>query len=196
MAAETATAAERTAFAVVAAQLRGYLTEVAGQRQPLTVFVSYPWGDPDTEGWVRDRLVPDLAQAGIGIVLDRTSSRVGDSLTRFVERADAADRVLVVVTPEYARKYGNQDGSVVAAEADVISRRLLGTEEQKSTVLPVLLAGTPAESLPPLMRTRIYADFREPDSYFIQLFELVLALHDLAPGIPALQELHDALARA
>ena len=196
MAAEAAAATERTAFAVVATQLRGYLTEVAGHRQPLTVFVSYPWGDQDTEGWVRDRLVPDLEQAGIEVVLDRASSRVGGSLTRFVERADAADRILVIATPEYARKYGNQDGTVVAAEADVISQRLLGTEEQKSTVLPVLLAGTPAESLPPLMRTRIHADFRDPEGYFIQLFELVLALHDLAPGIPALKELHDALARA
>jgi small GTP-binding protein len=196
MAAETAAATERTAFTVVATQLRGYLTEVAGHRQPLTVFVSYPWGDQDTEGWVRDRLVPDLEQAGIEVVLDRASSRVGGSLTRFVERADAADRILVIATPEYARKYGNQDGTVVAAEADVISQRLLGTEEQKSTVLPVLLAGTPAESLPPLMRTRIHADFREPESYFTQLFELVLALHDLAPGLPALKELHDALARA
>ena len=87
MAAEAAAAAERTAFTVVATQLRGYLTEVAGHRQPLVVFVSYAWGDPATESWVRDRLVPDLEQAGIEVVLDRTSSRVGGSLSRFVERA-------------------------------------------------------------------------------------------------------------
>jgi small GTP-binding protein len=196
MAAEAAAAAERTAFTVVATQLRGYLTEIAGHRQPLVVFVSYPWGDPATESWVRDRLVPDLEQAGIEIVLDRTSSRVGGSLTRFVERADTADRVLVIATPEYAHKYGNTAGTVLAAEADVIGRRLLGTEQQKSTVLPVLLAGTPAESLPPLMQTRICADFRDPDRYFIQLFELVLALHDLAPDISALKDLRAAMVRA
>ena len=60
-------------------------------------------------------------------------------------------------------------------------------------MLPVLLAGDPARSLPALMRTRIYADFRNPDRYFIELFDLVLALHDLSPGIPALKELREAL---
>jgi hypothetical protein len=59
----------------------------------------------------------------------------------------------------------------------------------------VLLAGDPGESLPALMRTRIYADFRDPDRYFIELFELVLALHDLAPGLPALKDLRATLLR-
>jgi len=196
MATEAAAAAERTAFTVVATQLRGYLGEVVGHRQPPVVFVSYAWGKPATESWVRDRLVPDLEQAGIEIVLDRTSSRVGGSLARFVERADAADRVLVIATPEYAHKYNNAAGHVLAAEADVINRRLLGTEEQKSTVLPVLLAGTIAESLPPLMKTRICADFRNSERYFIELFELILSLHNLAPDILALKDLRAAIVRA
>ena len=170
MAAETAAATERTTFAVVATQLRGYLTEVAGHQRSLVVFVSYPWGDRATESWVRDRLAPDLQQAGLEVVLDRATTRVGDSLARSVERVQTADRVLVIATPEYARKYDDAAGTVVAAEADVINLRLLGTEEQKSTVLPVLLAGSPAESLPTLMRTRIHADFRNPDRYFIELF--------------------------
>jgi small GTP-binding protein len=196
MAAETSAASERTAFAVVATQLRGYLTEVVGHRRPLTVFISYPWGDPDTESWVRGQLAPDLEQAGIEVVLDRTSSRVGGNIARFVERAHTADRVLVIATPQYARKYNNADGTVLAAEADVINQRLLGTEEQKSTVLPVLLAGDPAKSLPPLLQTRICADFRNPDQYFTELFELVLALHGLAPGISALRDLRAALLHA
>jgi len=45
------------------------------------------------------------------------------------------NRVLVIATPAYAEKYDNAEGAVVAAEADVINLRLLGTEEQKSTVL-------------------------------------------------------------
>jgi small GTP-binding protein len=190
---EAAAAAERTVFAVIAAQLRGYLAKVVGHRRSVIVFVSYPWGDPSTENWVRNRLAPDLEQAGIEVVLDRASTRVGDNLARFVERVQAVDRVLVIATPAYAEKYNNAAGTVVAAEADVINLRLLGTEEQKSTVLPVLLAGGPTESLPTLMQTRIYADFRNPDRYFIELFELILALHNLSPDIPALKDLHAAL---
>jgi hypothetical protein len=40
--AEAAAAAERT---VAATQLRRYLVEVAGRPGPLTVFISYPWGE-------------------------------------------------------------------------------------------------------------------------------------------------------
>ena len=48
----------------------------------------------------------------------------------------------------------------MAAEVDMISNRLLGTEEQKQTVLPVLLVGEKTSSLPPLLHGRVYADFR------------------------------------
>jgi small GTP-binding protein len=190
---ERVAATERTAFAVVATQLRGYLAEVVHRRRPVVVFVSYPWGESSSETWVRDRLVPDLEQAGIEVVLDITTSRVGDSLARFVERVQAADKVLVVATPAYAQKYINKAGSVVAAEADQINLRLLGNEAQKSTVLPVLLAGERDESVPPLMQSRIYADFRDSDRYFIALFELVLALHSLPPNVPALKDLRTEL---
>jgi len=190
---EATAAKERTAFAVVATQLRGYVAKAAGHRRSVVAFVSYAWGEPAVEGWVRDRLAPDLEQAGIEVVLDRANIRVGDNLARFVERIQAADRVLVIATPAYAQKYNNAAGAVVAAEADVINLRLLGTEEQKATVLPVLLAGDRAESLPALMQTRIYADFRDADRYFVELFELVLALHDLSPDLPALTDLHDTL---
>ena len=37
--------------------------------------------------------------------------------------------------------------------------------------------------------------FRDPDRYFTELFELVLALHGLAPGLPALKDLRAALRR-
>ncbi len=196
MAAEEAAAAERTTFAVVTTQLRSYLTEVVGYQGPLAVFVSYPWGDPATESWVRDRLAPDLRQAGFEVVLDRTSGRIGESLARFVEQAESTDRILAIATPEYLRKYNAPTGSVVASEVELINQRLMGTMQQQSTVLPVLLAGEPAESLPPLMRTRIHADFRDPDQYFIELFELVLALHGLAPDLPAFKDLRGALLRA
>ena len=190
---EATTATERTAFTVVATQLRGYLTEVIGRHRPVVVFVSYAWGDASTEDWVRDRLVPDLQQVGIEVVLDRLDSHVGDNLARFIERVLTADRILVIATPAYAEKYGNIKGTVVAAEADLINLRLMGTEEQKSTVLPVLLAGEPTESLPGLMQTRNFADFRNPDRYFVELFELVLALHDLPPAVAALRDLRAAL---
>ena len=60
----------------------------------------------------------------------------------FVERIEKSDRIVIIGTPLYRRKYENKDvstGYVVAAEVDLISNRLLGTEPQKQSVLPVLL---------------------------------------------------------
>lgn len=57
----------------------------------------------------------------------------------------------MVGTPHH-RKYENKDtssGYVVAAEVDLINNRLLGTEPQKQSVLPLLLNGEKTDSLPP-----------------------------------------------
>ena len=127
-------------------------------------FVSYAWGEPQHERWVERNLATDLQKAGIDVVLDRwENAKVGSSVARFVERIEKCDQVIVVGTPLYRQKYENKDtstGYVVAAEVDMISNRLLGTEEQKQTVLPVLLVGEKTSSLPPLLHGRVYADFR------------------------------------
>jgi hypothetical protein len=90
------------------------------------------------------------------------------------------------------RKYENKDtskGYVVAAEVDLINNRLLGTEPQKQSVLPLLLAGEKANSLPPLLHGRVHADFREEGTYFATAFDLILSLYQLAPNHPAVADL-------
>ena len=86
-----------------------------------------------------------------------------------MERIEKSDRIVVVGTPLYRRKYENKDsttGYVVAAEVDLINNRLLGTESQKQNVLPLLLDGDKADSLPPLLHGRVYADFRDDTHVF------------------------------
>ena len=99
-------------------------------------------GDGSAEG--RDR-------RGVGPVAQR---EIGGSAARFVERIEKSDRIVMVGTPLYCRKYKNKDtstGYVVAAEVDLIANRLLGTETQKESVLPLLLDGEKTASLPPLL---------------------------------------------
>lgn len=106
---------------------------------PPETFISYAWGVPEQERWVEKRLAADLQKAGIEIVLDRWHNvQIGASVARFVERIEKSDRIIMVGTPR--RKYENKDtstGYVVAAEVDLINNRLLGTEAQKQSVLPV-----------------------------------------------------------
>lgn len=118
-------------------------------------------------------------------------------MARSVERIAGCDRVLVVGTPLYRRKYENKDsstGSIVAAEVDVIANRLLSTEAVKETVLPLLLAGQhPEASLPPLLHGRVYADFRQERAYFTTAFDLILDLYQIAHQHPAVADLRESL---
>jgi hypothetical protein len=102
----------------------------------------------------------------------------------------------MVGTPLYLRKYENKDSStgyVVAAEIDLINNRLLGSEPQKRSVLPLLLAGDKTESLPPLLQGRVYGDFREEDTYFAKVFNLILDLYGFSHQHPAVADLRESL---
>ena len=103
-------------------------------------FVSYAWGHPDHERWVEKSLATDLQKAGITVVLDRwENARIGASVPRFVERVAKSDYVIVVGTPLYRKEHDNAEpmrGFVVAAEGDLIGKRIIGTEAHKESVLP------------------------------------------------------------
>jgi TIR domain len=164
---------------------------------PPETFISYAWGVPEQERWVEKRLATDLQKAGIDVVLDRWhNAQVGASVARFVERIEESDRIIMVGTPSYRRKYDNKDsdtGYVVAAEVDLINNRLLGAEPQKRSVLPLLLDGEKMNSLPPLLHGRVYADFREERAYFATAFDLILSLYQLPPNHPVVADLRESL---
>jgi GTPase SAR1 family protein len=186
---------QRTRFEQAIFQVMSYVKD-QGIAAP-DCFISYAWGEAEHERWVERNLAKDLQKAGIQIVLDRwENERVGASVSRFIERIDKCKWVIVVGTPLYKKKCENQDtgtGYVVAAEVDVISSRLLGTEEQKQTVLPVLLSGEMVSSFPPLLYTRVFADFRAERAYFITAFDLILDLYGIAHNHTAVADLRDSL---
>jgi small GTP-binding protein len=188
-------AGQRTLFEQAIYRVSAYAAEQ--KIAPPETFISYAWGVPEHERWVERRLASDLQKAGIKVVLDRWhNTQIGASVARFVERLHKCDRIAVIGTPAYRRKYENKDtstGYVVAAEVDLISHRLLGTEAEKQSVLPVLLAGEKAEALPPLLQPRVHADFRDELAYFATAFDLILSLYRLPPTDPAVADLRESL---
>jgi GTPase SAR1 family protein len=188
-------AARRSRFEQAVFQLVSY---VENQKLPRPeCFISYAWGDKEQERWVERNLASDLQKAGIRILLDQwENKRIGASVMRFIERIEACDKVIVVGTPGYRKKYANREterGFVVAAEGDLTAPRMLGTEAEKESVLPVLLAGDVKESLPVWLRGRVYADFRNDRQYFITAFDLILSIYNIAPNAPAVADLRESL---
>ena len=160
-------------------------------------FISYAWGVPAHERWVEEQLAFDLQKAGIRVVLDRWhNSQFGSNVARFISQIERIDRIVVVGTPLYLRKYENKDtktGFIVAAEVDLINNRLIGTEKQKQSVLPLLLDGEKKDSLPPLLHGRVYADFRDGLAYFTTAFDLILNLYKLSLNDPIVTDLRESL---
>ncbi|HEY0173033.1 MAG TPA: TIR domain-containing protein [Pyrinomonadaceae bacterium] len=188
-------AEQRTRFEQAVFRLSSY-AESQRLKRP-ECFVSYAWGEREQERWVERSLATDLQKAGIGVVLDRwENERVGASVARFVERIEGCDRVIVVGTPLYRKKYENREtdtGYVVAAEVDMIANRLLGMEADKESVLPLLLKGDKKSALPPLLQGRVFADFRQERAYFTTAFDLILDLYGIAHKDTAVADLRESL---
>jgi diguanylate cyclase (GGDEF)-like protein len=154
-----------------------------GQRKPPSCFISYAWSTPENDDWVAS-LAKDLNDAGIETVLDqRNNAAIGLSIARFISRIETSDFIIVLGTPLYKEKYLNSvstRGSVAAAEMDLIHERLLGLENEKNTVLPLILEGDQKSALPALMRGRVCGSFQDAVKYSESLFDLILTIY----GIP------------
>jgi len=186
----------RTTYEAALVRVKGY---VRGRNDTKVMcFVSYAWGNPVHERWVR-KLTDDLRNADIDAVLDQyNNAALGSSVTRFVSRIeeDNFDFVLVVGTPAYREKYVNklsQYGSVVAAEVDLINVRLTGTEAHKASVIPLLLEGEERTAFPPLLYRRVYGDFTQEKRYFVTLFDLVLTLYRISTDDPVVRDVREKL---
>lgn len=175
---------QRSRFEQVILRLKAYIRDQDLPRPEC--FISYAWGNDEQERWV-ERLANDLLKADVNVILDRwENARLGMSVPRFVERAQKADSVIVIGTPLYRRKYDNDEpmcGFVVAAEGDLIGKRMLGSEARKQTVLPLLLEGDEESAFPPLLHGRVYGDFRSPDEYFASALGLILSLYDIPRAV-------------
>lgn len=188
-------AEQRTRFEQAVFRVGAYTAEQ--KITPPECFISYAWGVPEHERWVDKRLATDLQKAGIDVILDRWhNAQIGSSVARFIERIEESAYVIVVGTPLYRQKAKNvasRKGSVAAAEWDITGIRMLATENEKRTVLPVLLAGEESESFPGLLRGRVYGDFRDDSGYFTTAFDLILSLYQLPPNHSAVADLRDSL---
>ncbi len=189
---------QRSRFEQALFRLKNYVTE-----RKIAVpecFISYAWGNPEQERWVERNLAIDLQKAGINVVLDRWHNPPGSSIGRFIDRLEKVDRIVVVGTLAYRKKYDNEDpnsGTVVAAECAQINTRMRGTEKRKDTIVPILLEstpdGTPDKSFPPCLNDKAYSDFSKPEYYFEKALGLLLSLYQIPPNHPVAMELRDSL---
>ncbi|NRR20990.1 GTP-binding protein [Brevibacillus sp. MS2.2] len=155
-------------------------------------FISYAHGNVEQETWIERHLATDLRNVGIDVILDRWhNKRIGEDVARFISKIKNANYIIVVGTKLYLTKYENQfsqNGSIVAAEMDLINQRMIGTEEEKKTVLPLIIESESDEVLPPLLAKKVRSNFSNAEDYFLNLFNLVLTIYNIPYELPVISE--------
>ncbi|MET0601007.1 MAG: TIR domain-containing protein [Baekduia sp.] len=187
-------AASRSRFEQAAFRLSSAWQQ--GGRPVPSCFISYAWDTRESDRWV-EVLAEDLAKAGLSLVLDRWDNPTGSSIPRFVERVHSADRVVVVGTSLYRQKYVEEKPMgkyIAAAEGELIGMRLITGPIAERTVLPVLREGEADGAFPPLLSPLVYADLRNPDSYFEDVIDLACAAYGLMPRDPLYDEVRRIVA--
>lgn len=133
------------------------------------VFVSYSRRD---QVFVR-KLVNRLLLSGISVFFDEADIAVGASLAESLNRAiQEATYVLVVMSPNYFESQWAGREMELALQQEIDSNR--------TKVIPLLVEDC---EIPPLLRTKLYADFRNEDTFEESFLRLQAALKE----IPALR---------
>lgn len=146
-----------------------------------TVFISYSWDTVGHKAWVR-RFGEDLRARGITVWLDQFELRLGDDITKFMERGVSdADYVLLVCTEIFGQKANERRGGVGYEQA-IVTSEILDSNPARGRFVCILRQGAPSLSLPAYMRSRLWLDCRDESAYptaLDQIVEHVLGGHDL-----------------
>jgi len=141
-----------------------------------TVFISYSWDNENHKEWVLN-LADSLVTNGIDVLLDQYDLSAGHEMTYFMEKAMTADKVVVILTPNYKLKADKREGGV-GYEYSLLTKEFYDKEPDKSRIIPVLRNGDKDASCPTFVQTRIFHDMREDGKFDSKFFELIKILID------------------
>lgn len=135
-------------------------------------FISYSWDSEPHRAWVATLAKKLQGEHGVEVILDQWHLTPGGDKSQFMESSiTSTDFVLVVCTPEYARKSNSRTGGV-GYEAMILSTQL-ARQIAQGKFIPVLRAGDWDSSLPIWIQSKLGVDLRG-DPYPADQYELLL----------------------
>lgn len=139
-----------------------------------TIFISYSWDDPVHIDWVRN-LADGIIDNGIDVILDQYDLSVGSDLFFFMQKAMTADKVVLILTPNYKLKADKREGGV-GAESSLITQALYEGIPDQTRFIPVLRSGDKNSSCPVFMKNIVFHDMKDDRIFNLRLFELIKIL--------------------
>lgn len=147
-------------------------------------FISYSWDNEDHKKWVA-RLAADLMEHGVNCILDQWDARAGEDLPKFMEQMDtSSDYVICIVSQIYTNKCNTNRAGGVQYEKRILSDKLLN-EGVTGRIIPIL-RNNPGRSIPTVLSSIQYIDFRVDEDYEEKYEELCRLLHKASIPKPPL----------
>ena len=141
-----------------------------------TVFISYSWDSDPHKEWVLN-FANDLVKGGVDVILDQYELSAGKEMTHFMEKSVGADKIIMVMTPNYKLKADKRQGGV-GYEYSLITQEYYDKQTDKTKILPLLRHGDKDSSSPAYMKTKLYHTMVDDKMYDTRLFELIKLIHD------------------
>jgi hypothetical protein len=149
---------------------------IDGSAQNPVAFISYSWDSAAHKKWALDLACRLQSKGGVQIILDQWHLQPGHDRTRFMEESvTKSDFVILICTPDYARKANNREGGV-GYEATIITGELADSIAQ-GKFIPILRDGDWKLSLPVWIKTKVGVDLRGNPYSDEQYQDLLRALH-------------------
>lgn len=150
---------------------------VAPRAKNPKLFLSYSWDNEKHKRWVL-KLAADLIRNGVRVLIDEWDLRdYNDDLNLFMEVGiRESDYVVLVCTPEYARRANERKGGV-GVESTIITGEFY-EPAKASKFIPITrrAARGPRHCLPSYLKSRYAIDFTSEGNYKVCLDELVRRL--------------------
>ncbi len=140
------------------------------------VFISYSWDSLEHGEWVLN-LANQLRENGVDAILDQYELSAGKDLNYFMEQGIAADKILVILTPNYKLKADKREGGV-GFEYSMLTESYFKSEPNKTKILPILRVGNKDLSSPTFMKSKVYHDMKDDMKFSIKFYELIKLILD------------------
>ena len=142
-----------------------------------TCFISYSWENDEHKDWVRV-LATELQHKGIETKLDQWDCHLGMDLTKYMETCVRdSDFVLLICTPKFCKKANTGQGGV-GYEKNIVTGEIFEGISSSKKFVPILRKGSPIDSLPSYLRSRIFIDFRDDNTFDLNIDELIRHLYN------------------
>lgn len=153
------------------------------EQKTIKVFISYSWDNEDHKEWVfklahKISLVPY-----VHVIFDRYDLEPGKDIPLFIDKGiSEADKVLIILTTNYALKADKREGGV-GEEYSIIRSEMISYNDNQIKFIPVLREGDRDSSCPSFLKKIMDLDMRNVDKFNENYNDLLMRIFEI-PKFP------------